>query len=117
MENHPTETTKQTYVISPIKLVTCVYILYIIGCFTGGVGAIIGIILANLQKKETNDTVLLNHLNYQISIFWPTFCIGLLGLITMPIGIGFIITIANIIWFAYRSLFGFLKLNKNESIK
>lgn len=103
-------------IIAPAKLVAYVYLLFLIGCFTGGIGSIIGVIFATLQKKETDDALLLNHLNYQIGIFWPSFFIGLLGLLTAIVGIGAIILIANTIWFAYRTLNGFLKLNKNESI-
>lgn len=117
MENNLPTSDCQAYLIKPRKLVAFVYLLFLLGCVTGGIAAVIGVIFANLQKKEATDSLLLSHLNYQIGIFWPSLIIGIIGVLTIPLlGLGFIITIANIIWFSYRTLLGFLKLNKNESI-
>lgn len=116
MENPSPNSQHQVNISSPLKLVAFIYLLFIIGCFTGGIGAIVGIILVYNLKKENYETLLVNHLNYQISIFWPSFWIGLLGLLTSFFLIGIIISIVNIIWFANRTIQGFLKLNKNEFI-
>ena len=72
-------------------LATLNYILYILGFFTAGITAVVGVVLA-YWKRSRSFGIVRSHLNWQIRIFWH----GLLAFLTIGIlhavivGLGFI---------------------------
>ena len=93
-----------------------VYILYLISFLLGGITALIGVLIAFLRKKEVSVPEIRSHFEFQVNIFIKTLIIGIVALITSFIGIGIIIALADIIWFLYVTIKGFLALRDNKPI-
>lgn len=104
-----------------------VYVLFILGPFTGGVTALAGWIVV-LASRGAADAVPLDHMRRQGRLFWTAVLIGipiaLLGffgwltrivLIGYPIGwvawlLGFLLSA----WFVLNSVFGLLRLQADR---
>jgi len=101
--------------ISDHGLVLTVYVLYLLGFFTG-LTAVIGVIIAYMQSDKA-DPICETHFQFQIK----TFLIGLLyifvGAITLHVGIGGLILLWWIIWTLIRCVKGLLALNTGEPIR
>lgn len=92
------------------NLVMVVYALYALSFITG-ITAIIGVILAHVKKGEAPGTLYDSHFSYQIRTFWWGLLWGVIAVITMFVGIGFLVAFAVSIWFIYRIVKGFLRIN------
>ena len=46
------------------------YIFYIVACFTGGVLAIVAVVLNYIKRKDVQGTILESHFKWQIRTFW-----------------------------------------------
>jgi uncharacterized membrane protein len=106
--------TKQP-LISNYGLVLTVYILYLVGFLTG-ITALIGVIIAYLQRDET-DPICRSHFQFQISTFWIGLLYLIVGAITIHIVIGAFIAIWWFIWTAIRCVKGLLALNEGKAIR
>lgn len=93
-----------------------VYALYGASFFVGGLTAIVGIIIAYMKRTEAAGTYIASHFNYQIRTFWWTVLWSVVGFVTSFIVIGFVILVATAIWFIYRIVKGFLRLQEKEPI-
>jgi uncharacterized membrane protein len=100
--------------ISDYGLALAVYILYLLGFFTG-LTAVIGLIIASMQGDRA-DPVSRSHFRFQIRTFW----IGLLflvgGVVTLHIAIGGLILLWWAVWTLIRCVKGLLALNAGEAI-
>jgi len=102
---------------SNLKTVTWVaYIAFIIGLFTGGLGFLIGMIVAYLKRKEAEGTIYGSHLNYLISTAWWTILGSFIGAISAMLIVGIFILIFTGIWFIYRLIKGVLRLSENKPV-
>jgi uncharacterized membrane protein len=104
----------KTYVVS-------IYILYLLGFFTGGVTAVIGLVMAYMLKGAAGPRAF-SHYVFAIRTFWLTVVWALIG--GMVLGIGCLLTailigipiliVAGIgfcilpIWFAVRCVLGLI---------
>src|SRR4029079_11921361 len=88
----------QPPVVSDTSLALTVYVLYIVGYFTG-ITAIVGVIIAYIQG-ESADPFLQSHYRFQIRTFW----IGFLYLVVGTILSFVIIGIAVLFWWFIWSL-------------
>ncbi|MGM0554363.1 MAG: DUF4870 family protein [Pseudomonadota bacterium] len=95
------------------SVVTAIYILFLTFLF---VPAIAGVILAYV-KRGTGDQVTEGHLTYQIRTFWIGLVIGVIGFITTPIGIGFLLFIALGAWVIVRCVKGILANTAGEALE
>jgi uncharacterized membrane protein len=68
----------KTYVVS-------LYILYLLGFFTGGVTTVIGLIIAYVQKGDAGPRAF-SHYVFAIRTFWLTVVWALVGGVVMGIG-------------------------------
>jgi uncharacterized membrane protein len=95
-------------------LALAVYILYVVGYFTG-VTSLIGVIIAHVQAPAT-ESAMKSHYIFQIKTFW----IGLLylvgGVILLHLIIGGIILLWWVVWSLIRNIKGILALNRSEPI-
>ncbi len=94
-------------------VVTAVYILFLTFLF---VPAIAGVILAYL-KRGTGDVISEGHLTYQIRTFWIGLVVGVIGFLTTPIGIGFLIFIGLGAWVIVRCVKGILANTAGEALE
>jgi uncharacterized membrane protein len=104
----------KTPVVSDQGLVLVIYILYLVG-FVNGLTAVIGAIIAYLQR-ENGDPVVQSHFQFQLK----TFLIGLLyifvGVATLHVGLGALILLWWVIWTLMRCIKGLLALNAGKPI-
>lgn len=90
-----------------------VYALYL-GSFVAGVTAIIGVILAYLNKDAAPDWIK-SHYQFQIRTFWISLIGGVIAAPLCLVGVGFLLLAAIGVWFAVRSIVGLVKLNNGEA--
>ncbi|MGR9115464.1 MAG: DUF4870 family protein [Gammaproteobacteria bacterium] len=92
---------------------TVIYALYA-GSLLIGVTVIAAIIMNYIKRDDVAGTWLESHFRWQIRTFWFSLLWSLVGGFTLGLGIGWIILPANVIWFIYRILKGWLWLNDNK---
>ena len=90
-------------------LAIIVYALYLAGWPTGGMGALIGVIIAYVKRDEARGTIYEGHFANAIEIFWTSLVLFLVGCATAWIGIGVLILIGTFVWYIYRSVKGLLR--------
>ena len=101
--------------LQPIKdssrqLTFIIYALYLASFFIG-ITALAAIIINYLKKDEVANTYLASHFRWQIRTFWFGLLWAAIGAISLAIGVGVIILIANGVWMLYRMIRGILALN------
>ena len=100
--------------LAGLKQITLIcYILYAISAFVG-LTAIAAILINYIKRDDTRGTIYESHFAWQIRTFWWSLLWAIVGMITMIIGVGFIVLIADAIWVIYRIVKGFLNWNDNK---
>lgn len=94
-------------------LTAVIYGLYA-GSFFIGVTAIIAIIINYVKRGDIAGTFLESHFRWQIRTFWFGLLWSVIGMITMPIGVGWVVLMITAIWVIYRIVRGFLRLGDNR---
>ena len=135
-----TATTLPTSEQAAKQLTTIIYALYAAGVLTGGLTAIVAVILNYVKKVEVAGTWLESHFSYQKKTFWYSFIALTVGSVVAVVG-GFVaagigawldnflgtillfvagclwlVPFAAFIWSFYRIINGYLTLAKNKSI-
>jgi uncharacterized membrane protein len=100
--------------ISDHGLAMIVYVLYLVGFFTG-VSAVVGLIVASMQIDRA-DPISRSHFRFQIRTFWIGLAYIVAGIVTLHVGIGALILLWWIVWTAMRCAKGLLLLNAGEPI-
>jgi len=95
------------------KITMMVYALYAFAYFAG-ITAIIGIVINYVKKEEVAGTWLESHFRWQMRTFWFGVLWAAVGIVTMPILIGFLVHFINCIWVIYRVVKGWLYFNDNK---
>ncbi len=95
------------------QLTTIIYALYA-ASFLVGVTSIAAIIMNYIKKDDVAGTFVESHFRWQIRTFWFSLLWALIGMVTMLIGIGFVILLADAVWVIYRIVKGWLNLNDNK---
>ncbi len=90
-----------------------IYGLYAVGFFLA-VTFLVGVVYAYLAKGR--NPVLDSHLRFQIRTFWISLLIGIVGIVTSIIGIGFLVLIFLTVWGLVRIISGFLLLNEGKAV-
>jgi len=106
--------TDEKRVDSAKKVVFVVYILYALS-YLFGVTYFIGVIIAYVKKSDAEATWIQDHFRWQINTFWITLILGIVGVATLIIGIGWFILVGSAIWNIYRIVKGWLKYNDELS--
>ena len=91
-----------------------VHVLYIIALFTG-VPMLVGVIVAYVARGEADD-VNESHFTFQIRTFWIGILYGVIGLLTLAVGIGFVICLFAWVWVLVRSVKALGYSNRGEAI-
>jgi uncharacterized membrane protein len=97
------------------NLATICYALYG-ASFLVGITPIIAIVINYVKLDDAAGTWLESHFRWQIRTFWFSLLWAVIGVVTSFVLIGFAILFADLIWFIYRIVKGFLALNDNKPI-
>lgn len=95
------------------QLTFIVYILYALSVFAG-ITAIAAIIVNYIKRDEVQGTYLATHFRWQIRTFWYGLLWAVVGFITTPILIGFLVWTVAGLWLIYRLVKGLLNLNDEK---
>lgn len=95
------------------QITTIIYALYA-ASFLVGVTSIAAIIMNYIKRDDVAGTYLESHFRWQIRTFWFSLLWAVIGMVTMLVGIGFIILLADAVWVIYRIVKGWLNLNDNK---
>lgn len=90
------------------------YILVVIGLFTA-IPMLIGAVWAMLKKKSARASIYHSHLVNVTRVFWWSLLWTIVGVILLPVLIGFAIWLAAWVWALYRSVDGLAKILADES--
>ena len=101
--------------VSHDTLALVVYILYFVSYFTGGLSALVGVIIAHVQIGNA-DPILRTHYQFQISTFWIGLLYVVVGVILCIVLVGIAVLFWWFIWSLVRSIKGVLALNENKPI-
>jgi uncharacterized membrane protein len=96
-------------------LTTVIYALYA-ASFLIGITAIVAIVMNYVKRGDVAGTYLESHFRWQIRTFWFSLLWGLLGVILLPVIVGWFILVANIVWIIYRIVKGWLHLNDGKAM-
>jgi len=80
------------------------------------VTAIIAVIINYVKRSEVDGTWQATHFRWQIRTFWWGLLWLVIGAVLTPLIIGYPIVLANAIWFAYRIIKGWLRLNDGKEM-
>lgn len=100
--------------LSDKNLVCVVYILYALS-YLFGFTSLIGVIIAHVKKSDFQESWIRDHFKWQIKTFWISVFLGIVGLITLKIGIGWFILAGLALWNIYRIVKGWLRYNDGIS--
>ena len=88
-----------------------IYGLLAAGWITGGLLGIVAIILAYVKRDDARGSWLESHYTWLIRTFWIGLGIGVLGMLTVFVVVGFFILFGGFVWTVYRVVKGFVRLN------
>lgn len=91
-----------------------VYGMYALGLFLGGLPTVIGLIMAYVKRSSFVGTVYEEHMGLLIRTFWYSLLFSFLGAITVWMYIGTVILFAVAVWYIYRLIRGFARLNDGK---
>jgi len=97
--------------MSKRDMVRAVYILYIVGFFTG-LSAILGLVFAYFNR-DSSSLLEKSHFDYQISIFWKGLLMFVIGLILTPILIGYFVILFWMVWTILKIAKGWSRFSDN----
>ncbi len=91
-----------------------VYILYMVS-IAFGLTAIIGVVIAYVNKDDSMPEWLQSHYKYMISTFWKGMLMLVAGVITSVIIVGIFLLIFFTVWIIIRSIKGMKRLDLMEA--
>lgn len=91
--------------------------LYLAGAVTGGLGSLVGLIIAYLKRGEVAGTIYESHFTSAIRTFWISLAAGLVGFILLFVLIGFLVLIAVGIWCIFRAVRGLIRAIDGKPIE
>ena len=110
-----TVTTDEERLAGLRRLTHILYALYAIFWLTGGITALIAIIVGYVKRDDVRGTYLESHFRWQIRSFWWCVLWGVVGVMLIPLAfIGFAVLWVLGIWMLYRIVKGWLYLNDSK---
>jgi len=77
--------------------------------------SIVAIIMNYIKREDVAGTLYESHFNWQIRTFWWSLLWGVVGgILILAFGLGLIILGINFIWYVYRIVKGWLRLNEGK---
>lgn len=96
-----------------VTTIRIIYILFIVSYFTGGLAALVGVIMAYVNRSDATAFEK-EHLNYLIKLFWVSFVLIIVSLLTWVFVIGMIVGIAWFIWSLIKIIKGMTRLSEGK---
>ncbi|MBN7771074.1 hypothetical protein KUV44_07305 [Marinobacter daepoensis] len=96
------------------NLAVAVYLLQALAFFTGGMTALVGVIINYVKLDDVRGSWIEPHFRWQIRTFWIGLLWSVVGMITAMLIIGWFILIGIAIWVIYRTVKGALALNDGK---
>ena len=94
-------------------LTNVIYALYAVSLING-LTFFVAVVLNYVKRDDVVGSFLESHFRWQIRTFWFTCLWSVIGVITIPIVVGFGICFAAFVWFVYRIVKGWLRLNEDK---
>ncbi|MBK1725760.1 DUF4870 family protein [Halorhodospira neutriphila] len=101
--------------VSAGTLAMAVYVLYLVAPFVGGFTALVGVILAYVQR-EGAEPWLRTHYDNQISLFWWSLGAVAVSFVLAFIGIGVLLYLLWLVWLLVRATVGLAELNNRRAL-
>lgn len=95
------------------SMVKVIYVLYLVSLVTGGLTAIIGVVLAYVYHG-TAEEPMQDHFRFQIRTFWMGLLYAFIAGATIPVLIGFLFTLLLYIWMIVRCAKGLSTIGRNQ---
>lgn len=92
---------------------TVIYGLYALSLLIG-VTSLFAIVMNYIKRSDVAGTYLESHFRWQIRTFWFGLLWAFIGAVTLILAVGWFVLIADLIWFIYRIVKGWLNLNENK---
>ena len=92
-----------------------IYILYLVGIVVG-LTAIVGVIMAYVKKGDAPPW-LQTHYRFQIRTFWIGVLYSIIGMVTAPILIGFLVFLFVLVWIIMRCVKGMGLADKGQPME
>ena len=103
--------------LASLKQVTMVvYALQALGFLTGGVTAIVAIIVNYVKREDVAGTIYQSHFDWQIRTFWWGLLWGVIGMLLIVVVVGFAVLFVGWVWTVYRVVKGWLKLTEGKPV-
>ena len=106
-------TSKPDKSVSDKSLTSLIYLFYALSLVLG-VTALVAIVMNYVKRDDVRGTWLESHFRWQIRTFWFSLLWGALGVITFLLIVGWFILIADLLWFIYRIVKGWIRLNDGK---
>ena len=103
--------------LASLKQVTMVvYALQALGFLTGGVTAIVAIIVNYVKREDVAGSIYQSHFDWQIRTFWWGLLWGVIGMLLIIVVVGFAVLFVAWVWTVYRVVKGWLKLTEGKPV-
>jgi len=96
------------------QMAIVIYILFLVGFATGGVAALVGLVLAYVNRDSAPEW-LRSHFTFQIRTFWVGMLYFAISVVCCIILIGVPMLVATSVWFIVRCALGINRLMKTEA--
>ncbi|HEX5055731.1 MAG TPA: hypothetical protein VFX02_04450 [Gammaproteobacteria bacterium] len=106
----------QTNTQESTKTLTLVIYVLQAAAFFNGLTFVVGVIINYIKLEDVAGTWLASHFRWQMRTFWFGLLWCALGMVTIPIVIGFFILAVTGIWIIYRIVKGILRLLENKEM-
>lgn len=93
-----------------------VYILHVLGFFTGGITSIAAVIVNYMKVGGMKSDVAISHFSWQIRTFWWGLLWSLVSLVLTYFVIGLLGFVMVFIWYIYRLVIGMIHLKDNKGM-
>jgi uncharacterized membrane protein len=112
----PGENVIQPPLVKPTTLPLIIYILMFIG-FPFALAAVAGVIMAYVNRSDSDDEVIASHYAYQIKTFWWGLLWVFLGFLLTFVVVGYLVLLVWLVWTLYRLIKGLSAWNKYQIVK
>jgi len=97
-------------------LVAVIYLLQLLAFFLGGMTFIVAVVLNYLNIHNVKGTWIESHFKWQIQTFWVALSLLVIGTVSLPLFVGFVVIFGAVIWIIHRIVYGWVNLNKAREI-
>lgn len=99
------------------NLASTMYLLQALAFLLGGITFIIAAVIGYLNRDHVKGTWLESHYRWQINTFWVALFSVVVGTITIPFLIGYVVLVGATIWTIHRIVYGWIALGKEIEVK